>query len=147
MSQEPSTQTITSPSENNAPMNSNLPSQPIPSADANDTPNTEFPQPPTAEPDCESPISRTASQSSHNTSSTHSTIDASLKVTAPTDESWSAATTDDLMNLNFEQFKERHAQAARWKACKLDLKKYVARIKDNATARKFETEIKVIGRR
>jgi hypothetical protein len=144
MSQEPSTQTITIPSENNAPMNSNPP-QSTPPADANEPP-PESKQPPLPEQDPEPPLnlSRTPSQSSQNTSSTHSTIDSALKVT-PAEESWSAATTNDLMN--FEQYKERHAQAAHWKACKLDLKRHVAKIKDHATARKFEMEIKVIGRR
>lgn len=143
MSQDPTTQTITIPSENNAPMNPNPP-QSTPPADANDPPTPESQQPPTPEQDPLN-LSRTPSQSSHNTSSTHSTIDSALKVTAPVEESWSAATTNDLMN--FEQYKERHAQAAHWKACKLDLKRHVARIKDHATARKFEMEIKVIGRR
>jgi hypothetical protein len=145
MSQEPSTQTITIPSKNNASMNSNPP-QSTPPADADDPPAPESQQPPTPDQDSEPPLnlSRTPSQSSHNTSSTQSTIDSTLKIT-PAEESWSAATTNDLMN--FEQYKERHAQAAHWKACKLDLKRHVARIKDHATARKFEMEIKVIGRR
>jgi DNA polymerase III gamma/tau subunit len=144
MSQKPSAQTITNPSKNNAPMNSNPP-QSTPPADANDPPAPESQHPPAPDQDSEPlNLSRTPSQSSHNTSSTHSTIDSTLKIT-PAEESWSTATTNDLMN--FEQYKERHAQAAHWKACKLDLKRHVARMKDHATARKFEMEIKVIGRR
>jgi hypothetical protein len=142
----------------NAPMTSNPQTRPLNNSndnaeqntDTNNNNNTESePSNPRIEeqeappPGEQSPsITRTPSQSSNPSSNV--TIDSSEKITARED-TWSADTTNDL--LNYEQYKEKYAQAKHWKACKLDLKKHVARVKNEAAARKFEMDIKVIGRR
>jgi hypothetical protein len=77
-----------------------------------------------------------------------STIDSTTKVTildpAITQISWCADIESDLLNV--EEFKIKSAQAKHWKTYKNELKKYVAYIRNDAVAKKFELDIKVIGR-
>ena len=55
-----------------------------------------------------------------------------------------ASTESDLMNI--DEFKEKMARAKLWRGVKMDLKAYVAKVRDEGVSRKFEVEIKVIGR-
>jgi hypothetical protein len=48
--------------------------------------------------------------------------------------------------MNVEEFKIKSSQAKYWKSLQKDVKAYVARIKSDAVANKFEIDIKVIGR-
>ena len=59
-------------------------------------------------------------------------------------DTWSEDTEIDLLNIN--EFKEKCARAKHWKDFKTELKKYVAKMKSDTISKKFEIEIKVIGR-
>ena len=94
-------------------------------------------------------IARTRSVSScpSNSTSTH-TIDSAQKITLLEpiiqQDTWRADTETDLLNI--DEFKEKCARAKHWKDFKKDLKKHVAKMKSDAISKKFEMEIKVIGR-
>jgi hypothetical protein len=59
-------------------------------------------------------------------------------------DSWSADTQSDLLNI--AEFKEKSACVKHWKECKMELKRYVAQVKNDAVAKKFELQVKAIGR-
>jgi hypothetical protein len=59
-------------------------------------------------------------------------------------DTWSADTESDLLNI--EEFKEKSACARHWKEFKMGLKEYVAHARSESVAKKFEIEIKNIGR-
>lgn len=59
-------------------------------------------------------------------------------------DTWRADTETDLLNI--EEYKLKCARAKHWKDFKNDLKKYVAKDRNEAAARKFEIDIKFIGR-
>ena len=62
---------------------------------------------------------------------------------APQD-TWSADTQSDLLNI--EEFKERTTCSKHWKDFKMGLKEYVTHVRSESVAKKFEIEIKNIGR-
>lgn len=76
-------------------------------------------------------------------------MDSAQKITsiepAIQQDTWSADTETDLLNI--EEFKLKSAQAKHWKKFKNDLKKHVAKMKGDVISKKFEIEIKVIGRK
>jgi len=59
-------------------------------------------------------------------------------------DTWSADTQSDLLNI--DEFKEKSACAKHWKDFKNGLKEYVAQVRSDSVAKKFEIEIKNIGR-
>ena len=61
-----------------------------------------------------------------------------------TKDTWSADTQSDLLNI--DEFKEKSACAKYWRDFKNELKEYVAQVKSVSVAKKFEIEIKNIGR-
>src|ERR1700685_618084 len=94
-------------------------------------------------------IRRTRSTSSptRSSASTH-TVDSSQKITlmehVVAQDTWSANTQSDLLNI--DEFKEKTACAKHWKDFKNGLKEYVAQVRSDSVAKKFEIEIKNIGR-
>ena len=83
---------------------------------------------------------------SSSSASTH-TVDSSKKLTLldqAIQDDWTTSTESDLLNI--EEFKERMARAKLWRDVKKELKAYVAKVKSENISRKFEVEIKVIGR-
>ena len=57
---------------------------------------------------------------------------------------WLISTETDLLNI--EEFKERMARARHWRERKIELRGLVAKLRSEGISRKFEIEIKGIGR-
>jgi len=57
---------------------------------------------------------------------------------------WVSDTENALANP--EEYKAKLAGQQHWRECKNELKRYLAMVKSDAVARKFEIDIKVIGR-
>jgi hypothetical protein len=91
---------------------------------------------------------RSASQCPSTSATSTETIDSSQKFTIvetlPPQDNWGLDTETDLLDI--EEFKEKTARAKRWREFKNDLKAYVASVRSDAVSKKFEIEIKVIGR-
>jgi hypothetical protein len=91
---------------------------------------------------------RSASQCPSTSAASTETVDSSQKITIvetlPSQDNWGLDTETDLLNI--EEFKEKTARAKHWKEFKNNLKAYVASVQSDAVSRKFEIEIKVIGR-
>ena len=91
-------------------------------------------------------LTRPRSQSTRSSNSTNGTrtIDSSHKITLTEPliqkDTWSADTQTALLNL------DEYKAAKHWKELKNDLKKYVAKMKSDAISKKFEIDIKIIGR-
>jgi hypothetical protein len=92
---------------------------------------------------------RSTSQCPSTSATSTETIDSSQKITIvetlPLQDNWGLDTEIDLLDI--EEFKEKTARAKHWKEFKNDLKAYVASVRSDAVSKKFEVEIKVIGRR
>ena|SRR5947207_8928103 len=84
---------------------------------------------------------------SDSTGSTHN-IDSAQQITLIEtiieQDTWGADIEIELLNI--DEFKQKSARAKHWKEVKQGLKKYVAKKKSDAISKKFEMEIKVIGR-
>lgn len=59
-------------------------------------------------------------------------------------EDWLTSTESDLLNI--DEFKERMARAKHWRERKIELRGLVARLRSEGISRKFEIDIKGIGR-
>ena len=92
---------------------------------------------------------RSASQCPSTSAASTETVDSSQKITIveapPLQDNWGLDTETDLLDI--EEFKEKTVRAKHWKEFKNDLKAYVASVRSDAVSKKFEIEIKVIGRR
>jgi hypothetical protein len=91
---------------------------------------------------------RSASQCPSTSAASTETADSSQKITIleipPSQDNWGLDTESDLLDI--EEFKEKTIRAKHWKEFKNDLKAYVASVRSDAVSKKFEIEIKVIGR-
>ena len=92
---------------------------------------------------------RSTSQCPSTSATSTETVDSSQKITIvetpPPQDNWGLDTEIDLLDI--EEFKEKTARAKHWKEFKNDLKAYVASVRSDAVSKKFEVEVKVIGRR
>src|SRR5208282_1033345 len=85
-------------------------------------------------------ITRPHSLSSYPSNSTSGaqTIESSPKITLTEQDTCSADAEPDLLKI--EEYKSKYEQAKHWKVFKIDLKKYVAKMKSKELSKKFEIE-------